>query len=113
MRYRPAAVGLITGFCLGGAQHAWADTLRCGDKVIAAGESMVTVRASCGPPTLVERSVEVSATTTRSGDQSHTVGGAVPVEVWTYDRGPSMLMVSIRFVDGKVVAVTTLHDYGH
>jgi len=30
-----------------------------------------------------------------------------------YDRGPNMFMVNIRFVDGTVVAITTLHEYGH
>ncbi|MHB8813721.1 MAG: DUF2845 domain-containing protein [Steroidobacteraceae bacterium] len=45
--------------------------------------------------------------------QSQTVGAAVPVETWTYDRGPNMLLVNIRFVDGEVVAITTLHEYGH
>lgn len=117
MRYRLLDVCLVTGLCLIGAHHAWADTMRCGDTVIAAGESMVTVRASCGAPTMVQRGVKVSATTTRTGDptnsQSHTVGGAVPVETWTYDRGPNMLIVNIRFVNGKVVAITTLHEYGH
>ena len=91
--------------------------MRCGDNVIAVGESMVTVKAFCGAPTSVQQSVEENATTTQTGDatssQSHTVGTAGPVETWTYDRGPNMLLVNIRFVDGKVVAITTLHEYGH
>jgi Protein of unknown function (DUF2845) len=91
--------------------------MRCGDRLITDGESMATVTAFCGPPTVVQHSVKVSETTTREGDatnsQSHTVGAAVPVETWTYNRGPNTLMVNIRFVDGKVVAITTLHEYGH
>ena len=117
MRYRLLDACLFSVFCLIGAHHAWADTMRCGDRVIADGESMATVRAFCGPPTVVQHSVKVSATTTPAEDatnsQSHTVGAAVPVETWTYDRGPNMFMVNIRFVDGTVVAITTLHEYGH
>lgn len=82
---------LLGAFSLACAHQAWADTMRCGDKVIAAGESTVTVRASCGPPTAVEKGARLSATTTRVGDatssQSHTDGVAVPIETWTYDRG--------------------------
>ena len=117
MRYRLLDACLFSAFCLIGAHHAWADTMRCGDRVIADGASMATVRAFCGPPTVVQQSVKVSATTTPAGDatnsQSHTVGAADPVETWTYNRGPNMLMVNIRFVDGTVVAITTLHEYGH
>ena len=117
MRNRLLAACLFCAFCLIGARHAWADTMRCGDRVIADGESMATVKAFCGPPTVVQPSVKVSATTTPAGDatnsQSHTTGAAVPVETWTYDRGPNTFIVNIRFVDGTVVAITTLHEYGH
>jgi hypothetical protein len=35
------------------------------------------------------------------------------VETWTYNRGPKKLLVTIRFVDGSVVAVKTLSEYGY
>lgn len=116
MRYRLLNACLLATLCLVATHHARADTMRCGDRVIADGDSMATVSAFCGPPTLVQHSVKVSETTVQTGDaassQSHTVGAAIPVETWTYNRGPNMLMVTIRFVDGQVVAVTTLHEYG-
>jgi hypothetical protein len=62
---------------------------------------MVTVKAACGSPTLVQQGVRENAT------------DAVPTETWTYDRGPDQLLVEMRFVDGKVVSITTLHEYGH
>jgi hypothetical protein len=81
-----------------------------------AGDSMAAVRAYCGRPAVVQHSVKVSATTERVGgrevSQSHTVGAAVPVETWTYNRGPKKLLVTIRFVDGSVGAVKTLSEYG-
>jgi hypothetical protein len=78
---------------------------------------MAAVRAYCVRPAAIQHSVIVSATTHRVGgrevSQSHTVGAAVPVETWTYSRGPKKLLVTIRFVDGSVVAVKTLSEYGY
>jgi Protein of unknown function (DUF2845) len=113
MRYRLLDACLFSAFCLIGAHHAWADTMRCGDRLIVKGDPMATVQALCGPATVVQQGVKESATTVGDGSQSHTVGAAVPVETWTYDRGPNTFMVNIRFVDGTVVAITTLHEYGH
>jgi hypothetical protein len=91
--------------------------MRCGDKLVVVGDSMAAVRAYCGRPAQVQRSVAVSATTTRVRgrgiSQSHTAGAAVPVETWTYNRGPRKLLMSIRFANGQVVAIKTLHAYGY
>jgi len=88
--------------------------MRCGNSVIEVGESIADVRAHCGNPADVQHSAVVNATTTRAGGDTHsTVAAEVPVETWTYNRGPNQLMVSIRFVDGKVVAINTLHEYGN
>ena len=99
------------------AHSAWADTMRCGNRLIMRGESMAAVSAYCGRPALVQRAFKVSTTTVRVGgrqvSQSHSVGAEIPVDTWTYNRGPGKLMMSIRFVDGKVAAVRTLHEYGY
>lgn len=89
--------------------------MRCGNRLIVKGDSMATVQALCGPPTVVQQGVKESATTVGAGDgsQSHTVGAAVPVETWTYNRGPNQLLMNIRFVNGEVVAINTLHQYGN
>ena len=86
-----AALGLIV------AQHAWGDAMRCGSRLIEKGDSIVTVNMLCGAPTLVERSFTVNE---------------APAETWTYNRGPDQFLVRVRFVDGTVVAVETLHEYG-
>ena len=54
--------------------------MRGGNRVIVNGESMATVQALCGPPTVVQQGVKESATTVGGGhgSQSHTVGTAVP-----------------------------------
>lgn len=94
------------------AQHAWGDTMRCGNKLIIPGDSMAAVRAYCGRPTVVQSGLRASANTVRVGSKSHTVGAEVPVETWTYNRGPNKLMMRLRFVDGTVVAIKTLSEYG-
>lgn len=94
---------LITKACFSGAlclvvaQYAWADSMRCGNKLVEKGDSIVTVQTLCGAPTLVEHSFTVNR---------------APVETWTYNRGPDQFLVRIRFVDGTVAAVETLHQYG-
>lgn len=87
--------------------------MRCGNGLVEVGDSMAAVRSLCGNPADVQRGSVVSATTVQAGAARGTVGSKAPVETWTYDRGPNQLLVSIRFVDGKVVEIDTLHQYGH
>jgi hypothetical protein len=111
MRYLKASVPSI--LCLLAAQQVWGDAMRCGDKLIQVGESMAGVKANCGGPTDVQHSTVVSASTTGIGAGTRSTSGAeIPVETWTYNRGPDQFMMSIRFMDGKVVAIETLHEYG-
>ena len=88
---------LCAAFCLLLPQYAWGNAMRCGNRLIEKGDSIVTVKALCGAPTLTEHELTVNE---------------APVEVWTYNRGPNQFLVRIRFVDGTVVAVETLHEYG-
>ena len=91
--------------------------MRCGKKLIIVGDSMAAVRAYCGRPAAIQHSIKVNTTTDRVGgrevSQSHTVGAAVPVETWTYNRGPGKFLMTVRFVDGSVVAVKALSQYGY
>ena len=117
MRYPTAKVSLVAALCLIAAAHARADTMRCGDKLVMAGDSMAAVRAYCGRPAVVQHGYAVSTAAERSDghevSQPHTASAAVPVDTWTYNRGPKKLLVTIRFVDGSVVAVNILSEYGY
>ncbi|MHB1869285.1 MAG: DUF2845 domain-containing protein [Steroidobacteraceae bacterium] len=108
-----AAFGLL---CAAGPL-ARADTLRCGNRLIDTGESMAAVQALCGQPALVQRGAQFHASTVGPGagnpGRSDTAGAAVPVQTWTYNRGPHKLMVSVRFVNGTVVSIRTLHEWGY
>lgn len=92
---------LAAALCLTTARHAWADTMRCGDKLIQVGDSITTVKALCGAPAAVQQGVKENGT------------AEVPMETWTYDRGPNQFLVNIRFVNGQVVEIKTLHQYGN
>jgi len=89
--------------------------MRCGDRLVEMGDTMAAVKALCGAPASVQQGVEVSQTTVGGdhGSPSQTSGTEVPVETWTYNRGPNQLLVNIRFVNGTVVAIETLHQYGN
>lgn len=117
MRYRYWNVWFAAAVCLVVAPHAWAGTMRCGNRLVVSGESMAAVRAGCGRPAAVQHSFKIMATTVRVGgraaSRSRTVGTEIPVETWTYNRGPRKLMMRIRFLDGKVVAIKTLREYGY
>lgn len=117
MRARLSYAFFVAALGVAGAPNAWGGAMRCGNKLVVVGDSMAAVRAYCGRPAQAQRSVAVSATTTRVGgrgvSRSRTAGAAVPVETWTYNRGPRKLLMSVRFVDGRVVAVKTLHTYGY
>lgn len=89
---------LFSAICLVLAQHAWADSMRCGNKLIQQGDSTVTVQASCRPPASVE--------------QSFTKDN-VPMEIWTYNLGPDKFLIRMRVINGAVVEIKTLHEYGH
>jgi hypothetical protein len=110
-------VFLLAALSLLAAAQVWGDTMRCGKMLIRVGDSMAAVRAYCGRPAASERGLQVNTTTKRVGgravSQSHTVGAAVPVETWTYNRGPRKLLMTVRFVDGSVVSVKTLSQYGY
>jgi Protein of unknown function (DUF2845) len=101
MQYRRLRAGLPAALCLIAAQHAWADTMRCGNKLVEVGDSQAAVQALCGAPATVQQGIQAKGT------------AQVPVETWTYNRGPNQLLVTIRFVNGQVVAITTLHQYGN
>jgi len=71
--------------------------MRCGNKLIEKGDSIVTVKALCGVPASVE--------------QSYTPDN-VPMEIWTYNRGPNQFLMTVRIINGIVVEIRTLHEYG-
>ena len=96
---------------------ALAQSLQCGQTVITNGITQAEVAARCGPPAQIEHQPIYSESATavppvgvlppivmRSATE-------IPVEVWTYNFGPSRLMQRIRFENGVVVRIESL-GYG-
>ena len=93
------------------AGSASADSFRCGTKLMTDGDSSDKVEALCGPPTSVQRREILRPVYWNRGVGVHT-SYEVSIEYWTYNLGPSKLMVRLRFEDGLLVDVETLgHGY--
>jgi hypothetical protein len=94
---------------------AFADVMRCGSQLVHDGDGRDKVEKLCGQPTEIEnRSILRRPSFVRNGRVVY-FGDArveVPVEIWTYNLGPSKLMRRIRFVDGVVEEIETL-GYGY
>jgi hypothetical protein len=100
---------------------ALGQSVRCGEKSITNGASEAEVAAQCGQPTQIEHQVIYGETGTAVGPAATPLGvlppigvravAEAPVEVWTYNFGPSRLMQRIRFENGVVVKIESL-GYG-
>jgi Protein of unknown function (DUF2845) len=113
-------IALVMCFPLSAA----AESLRCGEALIAEGTTQAEVAARCGQPSQIHRQ-------TLYGEGAAALpGGALPgnglpplpgvvtrsgsemaVETWIYNVGPNRLMQSIRFENGVVVKIESL-GYG-
>jgi hypothetical protein len=106
------AAVLLTGAL---APSAFADALRCGNRLVTFGDTRSAVRSICGEPNEVEtRSILRRPTYALNGRVIYFGDGYVeiPVEIWTYNFGPYKLLRRVRFVDGRVDEIETL-GYGY
>lgn len=91
------------------------NTFRCGSALVYEGDALERVLAKCGRPNAVSHSVAWrSASTWIEGRLFYSSDGGreVPVEVWTYNRGPNQFVRRLRFEDGELVEIATL-GYGY
>jgi hypothetical protein len=105
---------LVVGFLA--CSPAFADSMRCGTRLVSEGDSRAEVAAQCGEPTDVveQRSVFRRPVVWGYGRPIY-VGQdfvEVPVEIWLYNLGPNKLMRRLRFEGGYVVEIETL-GYGY
>lgn len=90
----PIAVVLLVAF---GLQEAWADSYRCGRKLIRSGDAPADVLRVCGEPHRKDRAHE-----------RVVVNGAaqnLPVERWYYRQHKRSLEHAVVIYRGKVVAI--------
>ena len=104
----------IVGFLAGSS--AFANTMRCGTKVIGEGLTRSEVAAKCGEPdeVITLRSVFRRPVLWTNG-RPYFIGEnyiEVPIESWIYNLGPNKLMRKVIFEAGYVVDIETL-GYGY
>jgi hypothetical protein len=89
---------LGTGPALGFGHSTW----RCGNRLVATGDSFGEVLFRCGDPDFRSVSTEVVTVRLASGFE---VSRIVGVETWTYDRGPRELVRFLTFRDGRLIRI--------
>jgi hypothetical protein len=115
------ACSILAAALLVCSDAAFAESLRCQDRLVKIGHHGYDVSALCGPPDAVEQRVERRAVRRRVRVRCVQFGWCdtevedsveVPVEVWIYDFGPQRLMQYVTFVQGQVVRIES-GNYGH
>ena len=102
------------------SRDARADSLRCGNRIVATGDSLHVVRSLCGEPTAERRRFETrteerrvltdcrtSKTPHRRCERVEKVIREVQIDEWTYDFGPQRFVHYLTFLDGKLARVAT------
>jgi hypothetical protein len=106
---------LLSAIALSSTSTAFADTMRCGSRLVSEGETRSAVQSKCGDPADVQtRTILRRPYYDFHGRIVYFGEGLVevPVEIWTYNFGPYKLMRRVRFVDGLVDEIETLgHGY--
>lgn len=110
---RPCALILLGLAC---APAAWADSFRCGTRLVVEGTTRDQVTTWCGDPTDVREHYTLRPPIIwYYGRPVRVAGGGyieVLVETWTYNLGPNKLMRRVTIEDGEVVDIETL-GYGY
>lgn len=95
--------------------------LRCGSALVVEGQSKFEVLQRCGAPAYTDEHIEYRAGGTNptiprpldSLGQTYPfpVTREVSVEQWIYNFGPTQLMSSLTFENGRLIKIETL-SYG-
>ena len=93
---------IVLVVCLGSAAFA-DDGLRCGQRLVSVGELEDAVAAKCGPPARATQHVEWC------DDSDACI--RVTVDLWTYDRGPTEFVRTLRF-ENAILRHVFVGDYG-
>ncbi len=93
-----------------------ADTMRCGTRLVSEGDGKDKVRTLCGEPTSVSFAGYVGGPGYYTGPYENTYlwpgWTTIPVEIWTYNFGPSKLLRKLRFVGDQLDDIQT-DGYGY
>jgi Protein of unknown function (DUF2845) len=111
VRRAPATVACILLLAVAALAASPAQAMRCGQRLIAKGDSSAKVLRFCGEPQSVE--VRISRGLYSGPEAAYWPGlfTDVRVEEWTYNFGPRKLMRLIRLENGVVADIQEL-GYG-
>lgn len=87
------------------SSSSWA--LRCGTDLVTKGDSRYDVLSKCGSPLLKEQWQELNTIERSDVHHSRIVTQALTIEEWTYNLGPAKFIQYLKFVDGKLVDITS------
>ena len=110
---------VMTGVLLGlAAPPAWADTMRCKNKLVTDGDTMYDVRSRCGEAVSQLHRVELRTVRQwvagpcrtndpRSCGQMVERTIEVAIDEWTYDFGPHRFVQYLTFEQGRLLTIVS------
>ena len=91
------------------AAEAGRGGMRCGNRLVSGGERTDEVFRRCGEPSFRDFSTEYVSIQTSPGV---FFSKEVPIETWTYNRGPREFVRYLKFRDGRLVRISE-GSYGY
>lgn len=91
-------IALIATLAVLGTSPAFADTLRCGSKIVETGMTMTEVKKHCGSPS----SSAVEEQDVRSGNR---VVGTTEIHIWRYNRMSGQDTAILKFDQDKLMSI--------
>ena len=92
-------------------REAAAQTFKCRNDLVNVGDSRGTVLLKCGEPLVKDafcRPLPVQGQRPASGPRSGHIVPCENVDEWIYNPGYGQFMTTLRFVEGRLVAI----EYG-
>lgn len=90
---------------------AAAQTFKCRNDLVNVGDARATVLLKCGEPLVRDafcRPLPAAARGPGSGPRGPVGGACENVDEWTYNPGYGQFMTTLRFLEGRLVAI----EYG-
>jgi Protein of unknown function (DUF2845) len=84
------------------ALNSHADSLRCGAKLIATGDSKGSVEQKCGAPASQDSYCKPLP---QGKNNSANTEACTRVDIWHYNRGQGQLGAAVEFQEGEVTAI--------
>lgn len=78
---------------------------RCGNKLVAIGDTKAEVLAKCGKPDLIEKDEMREVLTSTDKDDLQEITTTTRVETWTYDLGSNRFMKILTFEGSRLTNI--------